>query len=211
MKKLTLILAMVASAIVLSAAEPLALPKPAIADTATLGSALQNRKSTRDFSDQELSCQQIANLLWAGYGINRAEGAMRTVPAAMNRHAFTLYLLTKKGAARYDETANTLIPVTEKDLRVYAEGRGTLGPAAGAVILLVAHTDIYSPEGGRAAVWLGVEAGAICQDIYLYAASEELNALCCGSLNAKALAEGLALPKNREPLLTMIVGAPNKK
>ena len=195
------------SAMILSATENIALPKPAISQEASLAAALANRQSHREFGGGELTPQQLSNLLWAAYGQNRADGKL-TVPAALNRHAFDLYVLTAKGVTRYDQKANALIPVCDKDLRVMAEGRKTLGPAAAAVILLVAKTDIFSANGD---FYLGVEAGAICQDIYLYAATAKLNALCCGSLDAAGLTKALSLPANQKPVLTMVVGpAPEK-
>ena len=56
---------------------------PAVQKTGgmSLMEALQNRQSQRSFSSKELSLQQMSNLLWAAYGINRPNG-YRTVPSA---------------------------------------------------------------------------------------------------------------------------------
>lgn len=192
-------------------AETTKLPTPALDKKAPLAEALANRKSTREFGGGTLTAQQTANLLWAACGINREDGKM-VVPAALNRHAFTLYLMTAKGVERFNAKDNTLTTVIEKDIRAMAEGRKTLGPAAAAVVLLVADTTVFKDmPAGTGEFFLGVEAGAICQDIYLYAASEKWNALCCGSVDAAGLSKELKLSATQKPLLTMIVGPAKEK
>ncbi len=189
----------------MAAESTIQLPKPQIPGKSNLQELLQNRQSTRVFDDEPLSEQQLANLLWSAYGVNRDDGKL-TVPAALNRHAFTLYLLTAQGVMQYDNKNGTLTEVLDKDIRAMAEGRKTLGPAAGATVLLVADTTTFNDIPGNGDFMLGVEAGAICQNIYLYAASEGLNALCAGSLDAAGIAEALSLPATRRPFLTMILG-----
>ncbi|MCQ2396753.1 MAG: nitroreductase family protein [Lentisphaeria bacterium] len=186
-------------------AETTKLPTPSIDKKASLSEALANRKSTREFGGGTLTAQQTSNLLWAAYGITREDGKL-VVPAALNRHAFTLYLMTAKGVERFNAKDNTLTTVVAKDLRAMAEGRKTLGPAAAAVVLLVADTTVFKDMSGNGDFYLGVEAGAICQDIYLYAAAEKWNALCCGSVDAAGLSKALELPATQKPVLTMIVG-----
>lgn len=191
-------------------AETIKLPTPAIDKKASIAEAFANRKSTREFGGGTLTDQQISNLLWAAYGVTRADGKL-VVPAALNRHAFTIYLLTAKGVMRFDNKENTLTTVTDKDIRVMAEGRKTLGPASAAVVLLVADTTVFKDMSNNGDFYLGVEAGAICQDIYLYAASEKWNALCCGSVDAAGLSKALSLSATQKPVLTMIVGPGKEK
>ena len=51
---------------------------------------LRDRKSTREFSAQPVNREQLANLLWAGFGVNRPETGQRTAPLhnepALDRH-----------------------------------------------------------------------------------------------------------------------------
>ena len=46
--------------------------------------ALKERKTSREFSNESLSFQLIADLLWADFGVNRPETKGRTAPSAMN-------------------------------------------------------------------------------------------------------------------------------
>lgn len=200
-----------------SAAEVVQLPEPQLNEGTTLAEAIQNRKTDRTFSDRELPPQILSNLLWAANGINRPESGKRTVPAAIAKYAIRLYVLTAKGAYLHDYQKNTLTLVNEKDLRVYAEGRGTMGPAAGAVILMVADMDTFqkgSPAGRpaipreKSTLWIGYESGSIGQDIYLYCASAGLHAVCCASLNEAELTTALDLNGSLKPIMDVIVGYP---
>ena len=190
----------------LAAASPL--PAPALEDG--LGKALQNRQTIRNFTGKPLPAQQLSQLLWAAYGVNRPDGKL-TVPAALNRHAFSLYVLTQDGASLYLPKEHRLDQVSPKTLLPLADGSGRLGPAAGTAILLVGNAKVFDDLGAtpeKAAFYLGVEAGAICQDIYLYCAAQGLGTVCCGSLQADALAKALQLPQGQVPFLTMVVGFP---
>ncbi len=205
LKKLVTILAISVMSIY---AADLQLPKPAL-NSATLKSAMESRRSTRQFTNKPLDATTLSNLFWVSYGANRENGK-RTIAAALGKYAISMYLMTADGIYRHNRDNNTLTKLSNNDLRKYAEGRGTLGPAAGAVFLLVADYDTFKsrkrPSDDAGQLYIGYEAGSICQNIYLYCAVNSLNALCCGSLNADKIAAELKLPANQKPILTMIVG-----
>lgn len=212
MKKIILCSLMVMMTAALFAAEAIQLPAPRLNETVTLKTALQNRRTVRQFSDRELPPQVLSNILWCAYGINRPDGR-RTMPAALGKYAISIYILRKDGAFLHDVKNNTLTKVSDEDLRVHAEGRKTMGPAAGAVLLLAADKTCF--DGGNYKVsepaltsMVSIEAGAITQNIYLAAAAEGLNTCCCGSMNQDALTQGLALPRNLSLVVTFPIGFP---
>ena len=201
----------------MASAEIIQLPAPNLTEGTTLAEAIQKRKTDRTFSDRELPPQLLSNLLWVANGINRPESGKRTVPAAIAKYAIRLYVLTAKGTYLHDYKKNTLTLVNSKDLRVYAEGRGTMGPAAGAVILMVADMDVFQQgtPAGRPAIpreksilWIGYESGSIGQDIYLYCASAGLHAVCCASFKEDELTSALDLNGSLKPIMDVIVGYP---
>src|SRR5258708_16838179 len=53
---------------------------------------LQQRRTTREFKPDKLSLQALANLLWAGFGINRPLSGHRTAPSAMNSQDIDIYV-----------------------------------------------------------------------------------------------------------------------
>jgi hypothetical protein len=62
---------------------------------------LQQRRTTRDISDERLSLQTLSNLLWAAFGINRPDGPFgvlgRTAASASAGRSFTTLRVTLFG------------------------------------------------------------------------------------------------------------------
>ena len=96
------------------------LPQPNLSDTASLKYALENRCSTRQYdATKELSEQEISNILWAGWGYNRAE--KRTAPSAIDRQEITLYICTQQGVFAYDAKNNKLETISKKNTGLRAK------------------------------------------------------------------------------------------
>ena len=191
-------------------ADVIRLPKPDLGN-GTLAHALQERQTTRVFSDQPATTQVISNLLWAATGVNRPNGK-RTVAVAMGRYAIELYALTAKGVFQYDVRRHALTRLSAKDCRNLADRRRNMGGNAAVSIILVADLDTFKqiPDENRL-LFIGYEAGSICQDIYLYCANTGLKTVCCAGVNAPELAKLLSLPPNKKAIMSMIVGYPAAK
>lgn len=86
-------------------------------------SALQNRKSEREFTDKEISLRQLSDLLWAAKGINRPKEGKMTSPTAMNSQEVDVYVCMKDGTYIYNNKDHTLLLVSTKDIRKYTEQR----------------------------------------------------------------------------------------
>lgn len=78
--------------------------------------ALNNRASNRDFSKEELSKQQISNLLWAAWGINRENGK-HTAPSSRNKQEIEVYLSSKDGLFLYIPENHSLKRIHKTDIR----------------------------------------------------------------------------------------------
>ena len=67
--------------------EKIQLLKPNINKEVSLMDAMKNRKTQRDFiPNKPLNLQQISNILWSAYGVNRPDlpkNHNRTVPSAV--------------------------------------------------------------------------------------------------------------------------------
>jgi hypothetical protein len=79
--------------------------------------ALAVKASAREFSDKELSLQDLSDLLWAADGINRPAENKSTASSAMNAHDVRIYVFLKGGAYLYDPPKHELIPVLAGDYR----------------------------------------------------------------------------------------------
>jgi nitroreductase len=186
--------------------KPIQLPKPQGAAGMSLMQALAERKTTRAFLDKPLPTQTLSNLLWAAFGVNRTReekpGLGRTAPSAMNKQEVELYVVLAQGVYVYEAEANPLRPVVAGDLRA----KMGAPPAGQAAVTLVYVAD---PKLNYAQV----DVGFIGQNVYLFAASEGLNAwfyALHGQQDATAVAAALKLPTEMRPLYAQSVGYPPK-
>jgi nitroreductase len=186
--------------------KPIQLPKPEISAGVPLMQALARRQTVRAFLDKPLPPQTLSNLLWAAFGVNRPRavkpGLGRTAPSAMNKQEVELDVVLAQGVYVYDAEANLLRPVVAGDLRA----RMGASPAGQAAVTLV-----Y--VAGASLDYAQVDVGFIGQNVYLFAASEGLNAwfyALHGQQDATAVAAALKLPAEKRPLYAQSVGYPPK-
>jgi hypothetical protein len=186
--------------------KPIQLPKPQITGGMPLMQALAERKTTRAFQDKPLPPQTLSNLLWSAFGVNRPcevkPGLGRTAPSAMNKQEVELYVVLAQGVYVYDAEVNLLRPVAAGDLRA----KMGAPPAGQAAVTLVYVADAKLD-------YAQVDVGFIGQNVYLFAASEGLNAwfyALHGQQDATAVAAALKLPAEKRPLYAQSVGYPPK-
>ena len=133
------------------------LPAPTKSGGMPLMQALNERHSSKmNYSGAPLSPQQLSDLLWATWGVNRADGR-RTAPTAMNRQDVRVYVALENGVWLYDAD-NALIKVLEGDWR------GQMG--GGSLTLVYAI-----PQANE---WGGAHVGSLYQNAGLYCASAGL-------------------------------------
>jgi nitroreductase len=162
--------------------------------------ALSKRQTTRAFADKPLTRQQLSNLLWAAFGVNRTRetkpGLGRTAPSAMNKQEVALYVALNDGVYGYEAEHNQL------DLIVPLDQRAKLAPpaAAKAAVTLIFVADAKLD-------YAQVDTGFIGQNVYLFAASEGLNAWFY-ALHSPDVAATLRLAEGRKPLFGESVGFP---
>jgi len=165
------------------------LPKPATEGGQSLLTALQNRKTTRSISPENLPLQTLSDLLWAAFGVNRAAAVLmgkpgRTAPSASNSQEIDLYVALPKGVYLYDGVPHRLLPVAAGDFRVLA-GRGAAAKAPVNIFYVVdlsryvvgpgqPDPSIGDPEVQKS--YYFTDSGFIAQNVYLFAAARGLAA-----------------------------------
>ena len=179
---------------------PIQLPAPQRDGGMPLMQALAQRRTTRAFRDQPLSRQMLSNLLWAAFGVNRSRevkpGLGRTAPSAMNRQEVELDVVLPEGVFVYEAEKNLLRPVVAGDVR------GKICPAAA---VHAAVTIVYvAAEGDRFAQ---VDVGFIGQNVYLFAASQGLNAWFY-TAHGQDVAGAIRLPAGKQVLYLQSAGYP---
>lgn len=164
------------------------LPAPNKSGGMPLMQALNTRHSTRtNYSGAPLSDQQLSDLLWATWGVNRDDGR-RTAPTARNQQDVRVYVALESGVWLYD-AGNALIKVLDGDWR------GQMG--GGSLTLLYAI-----PQANE---WGGAHVGSLYQNAGLYCASAGLgNFVHVSGLHA--LDGKLPLPEGWKVFIVQTVG-----
>ncbi len=188
--------------------KPIVLPEPNMESGKPLMQVLKARSTSRDFSDKKLSRQQLADLLWAAFGVNRPETGKRTAPSAMNWREIDLYVALEDGLFIYDAKAHSLQPVLAQDIRA---ATGIQAPAAVAPVNLVYVADFDKIKGVTKhdmEFYSATDTGFIAQNVYLYCASEGLNTFVRGLIDKPALSATMNLRKSQKIILAQSVGFP---
>jgi nitroreductase len=176
------------------------LPKPKVTGGMPLMEALSKRQTTRAFADKPLPLQTLSNLLWAAFGVNRPQemkaGLGRTAPSAMNKQEVQLYVVLADGIYVYEAEQNRLRPV------VAGDARGKVGTDAA---VHAAVTIVYVSDAKLD--YAQVDTGFIGQNVYLFAASEGLNAWLY-AIHTVGVAGTLKLADGYKPLYGQSVGYP---
>lgn len=195
------------SSFVFTLAADIKLPAPQRKGGMPLMEALNNRRTIRKYQAKELSLQQISNLLWAAFGVNRPDGK-RTAPTAINAQEIMIFVFMQKGTFRYDAAKNMLIEINKKDLRRLPV------PRFEAPLTLMIASDTAKQARMRTAErkkhYSDVDTGYVSQNIYLYCASSGLGTVAIGGVvdNGEKIRKALNLPKNIYPVLGHAVGIP---
>jgi SagB-type dehydrogenase family enzyme len=187
--------------------EEIKLISPKMEGGKPLMQCLKERKSTRAFSPKQIPEQELSNLLWAAFGINRPEEKKRTAPSAMNRQEIDLYVMRQDGIYLYNAEKNILLPINYGDHRNLA-GRQEFAQTAPITIFLVSDLEKMKGDRKMQEMFSGINAGYISQNIYLYCASTGLGTVARGSFDSKALLGALKLKPGQEIILAQSLGYP---
>ncbi len=201
---LSLIIAIIFGGIA-TAQSTIQLPEPQKNGGMPLMEALAKRSTARAFSTKEISNKQLSNILWAAFGINRADGK-RTAPSTMNFQGTDIYVLLKSGAYIFDAKNNKLTQVLSEDIRVMG-GTQTFVKDAPVQLILVSDLSKLGKGSNEEKMNISnIDAGYISQNIYLCCVSEGLVTGARGSVDHKALAAKLKLRQDQSIVIAHSVG-----
>ena len=171
-------------------ADSIKLPAPDMDGGLTVGQALKARHSERQFSEAELSLQDLSGVLWAANGFNRPD--KRTNATGLNKQTIVLFVCMKSGAYRYDASGNELVKVSDEDLRPAVAGKQAFAATAPVSVVVAADTTDPIYNGDRASLSC-YDAGIVSGNIYLYCAAHNLATVCRRSMEFDQLKKGLGL------------------
>lgn len=179
------------------------LPAPQKTGGRPLMETLNARQTQRTFSPKPLSEQQLADLLWAAFGVTRPDGR-RTAPSARNMQEIDIYAALPSGLYLYDAKENVLKQTLTQDLRGLV-GQQPFAKDAPVGLIYVADYDRMSEPSE---FYAGVDTGYISQNVYLFCASENLHTVVLGLVDKEALQTAMKLKPSQHVILTQPVGFP---
>lgn len=155
----------------------------------SLRQAIEQRKSVREYAGVSLSLEELAYLLWCTQGVKEITtrpATIRTVPSAGARHALETYLLVnnittlKPGIYRYLALEHKLLPIKLSDgldrlVAAAAVGQDLVTESAVTFIWTAAMYRMKWRYGERGYRYIHLDAGHVCQNLYLAA-----QAVACG-------------------------------
>jgi SagB-type dehydrogenase family enzyme len=156
-----------------------------------LQTAIAGRQSHRRFTQESLSLDELAFLLWASQGVRQCvheAAVLRTVPSAGCRHPFETYLAVMRvtglesGIYRYLPLDHSLVPVRTVDrlpaqLAAATRGQGFSGQAAVSFLWTAIPTRTEWRYAEASYKVIALDAGHVCQNLYL--ACEAIGAGTC--------------------------------
>ncbi len=189
------------------ASKAIALPLPQKEGGMPLMEAISKRRSEREFAPTELPLPMLSNLLWAAYGVNRPDGG-RTAPSALNAQEVDVYVALPSGAYIYDAAANVLQLVASSDLRRVTGYQDFVDDAPLDLVFVADYRRLKLVPHGQRESYASAAAGAISQNVYLFAASNGLSTVIRAWIDREAIANALGLSHDQQVLLSQTVGYP---
>ena len=172
---------------------PFELPDP-IDLNITLEEAICRRMSVREFSEEDITDEELSTILWHAYGVSNEE--TRNIHAVTNEYTITIYVLAPCGVWRYNPENHSLIKHRRFDMTWIGQY-----DTASVKIGLVWDKNKCANEN-----YAGAEIGEICQNIYF-----TCNALNLGTVTTASEVNQLyliGLPINEKPKIIMPIGHP---
>lgn len=192
-RKLFLMLFSVGAPLSVQAEEIMQLPQPD--KSSELMQLIDNRHSSREYSNKDISEQTLSDILWASFGINKK--GTRTVPTAMNKQNLKVFVVYQNSIWSYDANANTLVKVSDEEISKYIAKQDFVKDAP----LNLIYT-------GSDKEYSSFHAGAAAQNVYLYATSKGLNTIVRAYIDKDELKDKLHLDRDEFVIMNQVIGYP---
>jgi SagB-type dehydrogenase family enzyme len=195
-------------------AQDIVLPAPDKTGGKPLMQTLNERQTSRSFTADDLSLQQLSDLFWAAWGYNRPAEKKRTAPSSRNVQEMDIYAAMKSGLYLYDVETHTLKQIHNRDIRALTGTQDFVGTAPMNLIYVADMGKLGKKEGDeiKEAELLSSYAntGFIAQNVYLYCASSGLGCVVRGMVPREKLAPEMGLRSNQRIILGHTIGVPAK-
>ena len=187
------------------------LPKPDIIGTVPVETALANRRTIRSFSEEPLTLQKVAQMLWSGIGQTTDDGK-RTSPSRGGENPTSLFLVAanvaglEPGLYEYLEDKHVLGLVRYGDYKADWESITHQKYPMSAPAVMLVSGDMYKQYkryGDITERLVLQESGHIGQNLYLQAGTIGVGVVVMGGFDTVAGQEFLGTPAH-EPVIYLV-------
>lgn len=192
------------------------LPRPERTGEVSVETALERRRSRRDFADEPLSLEDLGQLLWSAQGVTDRRRGLRAAPSAGALYPLELYVTAghvsglRSGVYRYRPGDHELVRTAggdrRGDLARAALNQRWVRSAPAVVIIAAIYERTAQRYGDRAQRYVHMEVGAASENVYLQAEARDLSTVLVGAFHDGRVREVLDLPDDEAPLGLMPVG-----
>lgn len=197
-------------------AERVQLPEPDFSEPADLWQCLAQRRSERNTTQEPLSLEELAKILWAAQGITAQAGMhlLRTAPSAGALYPFETYVYidrvegVSQGIYHFNVGEFTLASLKEGNfnslITAASLGQPVVRKAAVVLIWTAMMLRCMVKYRERAVRYIGMDLGHVCQNVQLAATALGLGSCPIGAFYDDELNELLALGGEEETVLYMV-------
>jgi nitroreductase len=170
-----------------------------------LVSALEQRRTTRDYATAKLSLEDLSAILWAANGVNRPDGK-RTAPSAHGKQYIDVYVVTDTGGYLYDAPNQKLKPVTGLNVKDRLAGQAHVAKASHILVLVADMNKVPGSATETKLNWAHSTAGTIAENVHLMCAGRAIGTGIVASIKSDEIRQALNLAKDSVPLYVMPLG-----
>jgi SagB-type dehydrogenase family enzyme len=167
--------------------------------------ALEQRRTTREYSTSKLSLEDLSAILWAANGVNRPDGK-RTAPSAHGRQYIDIYVAADSGVYLYDAPHHKLIEVTNQNVKDKLARQGHVATSSHVLVLVADLNKVPGSAGDTKLYWAHSTAGTIAENGHLMAAARGVGTGIVAGIKADDIRAALNLAKEAVPLYVMPLG-----
>lgn len=190
---------------------------PVVDDVEALRRVIEARRSFRDFTDDPVTSDDIADLVWSAQGITLPSVGFRASPSAGVTYPLEVYVAADKvegmdpGLYWYSPDMNRLVPTSlvgplASRIATAALGQSALQRAAAIIVFAAVFdrtTDRYAERG---IMYVHMEAGHAAENLLLMATARGLGSVPIGAFYPDRMTTALDLPPDHEPIYIIAVG-----
>ena len=191
------------------------LPEPRYDSDISIEQSLLQRRSTRSYTGEPLTLQELSQLLWAAQGITDSRG-FRTAPSAGALYPIELYVVAgdvenlSPGVYKYQPDKHQLHRTMDGDKRTelaeVAIWQDCIAEGSAVIVFTAVYQRTTRKYDDRGIRYVHIEVGHAAQNLCLQATAMNLGTVTIGAFYDEEVAVLLNLPEDEQPLYIIPVG-----